>query len=446
MSYLRVVIRNFILTALLLIGCLSLRAQDIPNPLTSGDLTCKTLANGLRLVVREDHSLPLVAMVVVVRAGSAVEPNTRGIAHYLEHLVYQGTKHYPGALAPENALEQVGGVCNAVTSRDMIRFQASVPSSQVDLLVNVLADVVLYPTLDEKSFAKERPVILAEIQQDDDNPLTTLMNHAYLRTYRTFPYRYTPTGSIDEVLGLTVSDVRAFYQRWYTPNNMSVVLVGDVTQARALQLAQQAFGAAKAAKLPELPAEEPAESSAAVRAHLPRNLPDTYQILAFPTPSSRNFSALVATDVVMTLLADGPDALLPAWWARDGVAVKRFGIEFISAHNPGRFLLWAQTESKMAVRLRESTRNLLRVLASSPIPPEELALAKQRLAGQFLLENETYTQQAATLAFYEGLGGAHLMSQYIPTLQSITAEQVQAALPSQLLGWVTSGQRPEDEP
>jgi len=444
-SNLRVLALWLSVLACLLAGCPALRAQDIPNPLTASELSVKTLPNGLRLVIREDHSLPLVAMVVVVRAGSAVEANTRGIAHYLEHLVFQGTKRYPTALGPEAALEQAGGVSNAVTSRDMIRFQASAPSSQLSLLVNVLADVALAPKLDERSFRNERSTILAEIQQDEDNPLYTLFGRAYDLTYRTHPYRHAPTGSIDDVLGLTADDVQAFYQRWYVPNNMSVVLVGDLTQEQAMQLMQQAFGAAKSAKLPDLPPAEAPAADQPARAHIARNLPDTYQVLAFPTPASNNLPALLATDVLMTLLADGGDALLPAWWARDGVTVERFGIEFVSSREPGRFLLWAQTDARMAVKLRESTRELLHSLATNPIPPATLALAKQRLAGQFLLENETYTQQAATLAFYEGLGDAQLMCRYIPTLQSLTAEQVQAAIPAPLLGWVTVGKRPEGE-
>ncbi len=99
---------------------------------------------------------------------------------------------------------------DAVTSRDMIRFQASAPSAQVEVLVKVLADIVQAPTLDAHSFARERPTILAEIQQKDDNPLNALFNHAYELTYRAHPYRYAPTGTIDDVLGLLPTRCRRF--------------------------------------------------------------------------------------------------------------------------------------------------------------------------------------------------------------------------------------------
>lgn len=434
-----------VLLALCVTACPRLCAQDIPNPLPVDKISLQSLANGLRLVVREDHSLPLVAMVVVVHAGSAAESNTNGIAHYLEHLVFQGTAHYPGPLAPQHAIEQVGGVSNAVASRDMIRFQASVPSAQVEVLVKVLADVVQAPTLDEHCFARERPTILAEIQQKDDNPLNALFNHAYEFTYRTHPYRYTPTGTIEDVLGLSADQMQAFHQRWYVPNNMSVVMVGDITQARALQLVQSAFGAAKSAKLPVPPPVETEALSTPVRQHFSRDLAGTYQVMVFAAPPSSEYASLVATDVLTTLLAEGNDALLPAQWANDGLTVGQFGIEFVSTRAPGRILLWAQTDPRQAVKLRDATLNLLRALAAAPLPAETLALARQRVAGQFLLENETYTQQAATLAFYEGLGDVHLACRYIPTVQSVTAEQVQAAMPTKLLAWITIGQHPEGE-
>ena len=102
--------QNIIITALLLAGGQLCRAQEIPDPFPAAEIFQQTLPNGLRLVLREDHSLPLVAMVVTVHAGSASEQQAHGIAHYLEHLTFQGTRHYPGALAPESALEQVGAI------------------------------------------------------------------------------------------------------------------------------------------------------------------------------------------------------------------------------------------------------------------------------------------------------------------------------------------------
>lgn len=432
--------------ALLLAGAVALvRAQEIPNPFPPGERYVKTFANGLRLVVREDHSLPIVAMTVVVRGGAAVDPQGRGIAHILEHLVFQGTKNYPAPLAPQYALEEVGGISNAVTSRDMTRFQAAVGSAQVDLLVRVLAEITQSPTLAAERFDKERPVILAEIQREEDNPITSVLNRGYQLGYRTHPYRFSPSGTILDLLQLQAVDVRSYFKHWYVPNNMSVVLVGDITRARATALVEKAFGAEKSVTLPARPQPETTVPATAARAHFPRDLPDTYQVMVFPGPASRDFSATVTTDVLMSLLADGQDALLPACWAQEHVAVSSFGIEFVTARDPGRFLIWVQTAPNQAAKARNTTLRLLQQLSAGQVPPAPLQLAKQRVASEFLLENETYSQQAATIAFYEGLGEGTRLSQYVPTAQAVTLEQLRAAVPTRLAAWVTLGARVEGE-
>jgi len=431
----------YLLLALLL-GLAAAHADGLPNPFPTGCLAVRTLPNGLRVVVREDHSLPIVSMVVAVRGGSGTSA-APGAAHYLEHLVLQGTKRYPGPLAPQYALEKVGGVSEAVTSRDMTRFQATVESSQARLLVDILADVATAATLDDESFARERPTVLSEIQGMTDDPRALLINLGYQFSYRAHPYRSRPTGGIEDVLRLTPEDVHAYYRRWYVPNNMSVVLVGDITPAQAFGLVEKAFGNAKAATLPGWPADEPPGREIA-EMHIPTDLDDTYQIMAFPVPPINDFTGTLIADLILALLAGDGDGLLRKAWMKDGIPVIDSGVEFISARGPGRLLIWALTEPAQAGKLRRSTMNLLTSLAAAPVPTETLALAKQRLAAELLMENETYSRQAATLAFYEGLGGADAMTRYIPALERLTAEQVRAAMPARLLAWVTLGRRPEE--
>lgn len=436
----------WVLFALLAIGLIGVaRAVDtppIPNPFPPGSLNIKTLPNGLRLVVREDHSLPIVAMVVAVRGGAAAENGAAGCAHYLEHLVFQGTKRYPGPLAPQFALEQVGGISNAVTSSDLVRYQGTIAAAQAPLLIDVLSDLVLNALLTDTSFEMERPTILAEIQRENDNPLVAVMNRAYSLTYPHHPYRHTPTGTIEDVLRTTPQGVRAFYRRWYVPNNMSVILVGDITRERASSLVERAFGVVPAGTLPTTSSWHADPPAITDFPHLDRPLPDTYQVLPFQAPSSRNLSAQAATDVIMTVLADGRNGLLSGWWVRNGLQVRNFGVEYISTRAPGRFMLWVQTDAATAMPVRDTTLSYLLDLAEHGVPDDTLLLAKQRTAAQFLMENETYSQQAATLAFYEGLGGAQLTCQYLPAVQAVTAQQVRTLMPTAPIGWITLGQKP----
>ncbi|HOF89877.1 MAG TPA: pitrilysin family protein, partial [Armatimonadota bacterium] len=340
---------------MLMISAFRACAAELPNPFPPGEVSVSTLANGLRLVVKEDHALPVVALAVAVRSGSAAEMQAPGRAHLLEHLVFQGTKRFPAPLQAQQALEQAGGISDAVTSRDAIRFQAAIASAQAELLTRVLYDVVMAPLLTDDRFEQERPVVLAEIQREDDDPIVTAIAGAYRVSYRSHPYRYSPSGSIQDLLRMTAADVRAFHQRWFSSKNISLVFVGDITAARAKEIVAGNFGLVKPVPLPERPPAEITSFATPARHHTPTALPSTCQAMAFSAPASADFTRMVATDALLTLLVDGPDALLSAWYAGRGLSPARFGGEFVSARAPGRLILWADTPAGQAVPVRDAT-------------------------------------------------------------------------------------------
>jgi zinc protease len=418
-------------------------AAAIPNPFPADSVSITTLPNGLRLVVKEDHSLPIVAANVVIRGGSGVEGASRAAAHYTEHCVFQGTEHYPDTLAPQRAIEQAGGISNGITTRDSTRLEASIASDKVDLVVNILAEIALHPTLTDTIFTGQRPILLAEVQQDEDTPLVTAMNKAYQLGYTTHAYRNPPSGTINDLLRITPDEVRTYHDTWYVPNNMSVVLVGDVTVARAVKLVTDAFGAAPAGKLPDRPAPEIGLPGNPAITHLLRQVPDTYEAITYAAPSASNFPSMAAMDVLVTLLADGLDAQLPGWWGKDGVKVSDFGGEYVSTHDPGRLVIWAETSPAATGVLRRSTDNLLQSIArGTALPPDALELAKTRVAASFLLQNETYSGQSGTLAFYEALYGAQWVTQYVPTIQDVSLDRLRLVTPLEPLAIVTVGTPP----
>jgi predicted Zn-dependent peptidase len=148
-------------------------------------------------------------------------------------------------------------------------------------------------------------------------------------------------------------------------------------------------------------------------------------------------------DLLLTLLADGQDALLPDQWRANGVVVKQFGIEYVGSRAPGRFMIWMDTAPEAAQAARDATIAYMKQLAADPVAPEVWRNAQQRLAARFLRENETYTQQASTLAFYEGLGDARLAGEYLPAVERMTPEQFRTFVPTHCLAWITLGKEPK---
>jgi predicted Zn-dependent peptidase len=379
---------------------------------------------------------------VVVRGGSGADDRPRGIPHVLEHLVFKGSTRFPVAFSAQQALEEVGGVSNATTTRDSTRYQAAVAADQLELALNVLGDVTLNPLLTDDALKGEMQTINLELQRDLDNPLTFAMAQAYYFAYRTHPYRYDPAGDHHDVLGLTIDDVRAFHRRWYVPNNMSVVLVGDITPAAALTLVGRYFGAPAARPLPAWPKAEPPRTGDPTEMHAKTERADTILAMAYTAPSAGDMNVLAAADVLVTMLGDGPESALSSWWAKDGLRVSGFGCEFISTRGDGRMIVWAQADPAVAGKLRTSTRNLLFATAKGALPEGLLAGAKRRVGRQYILENETYSAQAATLAFYDGLGDARMACRYLDAVNAATMDQVRAVTPLDCVDVISLGMTP----
>ena len=441
MTYsLRLIIACLLALMFQVMSAMSLRAQDECNPFPPGSvITLPPLANGLQIVLHENHALPIVAMEVVIRSGAAAEAGMPGVAHFLEHVSFEGTEHFPERFGPQFALESEGGMSNAVTRRDVIRYTGAVASDHAALLAQVLGDIVLHPLLADASLALQRPVITAEYEHQMLDPVTALINTAYQATFLGHPYGVAPVGSLQDIARVTPAMVRDFHAHWFTPNNITVVLVGDITAPQAQAIVQAACGDVPASATPEPSAMDYRFVGAAVNAHLAWNLPATYQALAFPAPAATDFLHFVATQVLAALLINNDHALLPARWASDGVPVERCGQEYVGVKYPGRLLIWAQTAPADAEKLFHSTLAALATLGQAPLAAQDLTLAKDALTRQYLLGNITYSDQAATLAMYAGLGDVTKAGDYLAAIQAVTEAEVRAMAPTTYLARVTLG-------
>jgi zinc protease len=415
-------------------------AAQIPNPFPPGSVvSLPPLSNGLRIVLRENHAQPIVAMEVVIRSGAAAEADMPGVAHFLEHVSFEGSEHFPDRFGPQYALESVGGLSNAVTRRDVIRYNGAVASDQAPLLATVLADIVLHPLLADASLVSQRPVISMEYDHQMLDPVTALVNTAYQATFPGQPYGVAPVGTMEDIQRVTPAMVRDFHRHWFTPNNMTVVLVGDITMARAQSVVQAAFGDARSAILPAVAPMDYRFHSEAVTIHLAWSLPTTYQVMVFSAPSATDFKQFVATQVLASLLINSDDALLPARWADAGLHLGQFGQEYVGSKYPGRLLIWAQTLPADADSLFKTTCAALVALRQTLLPAQNLSRAKSALTLRFLHDNATYSDQAATLAFYASLGDEFGAENYLSAVQTVTDEDVRAQAPKSYLARITLG-------
>lgn len=227
----------------------SARAEQAPS---EGTISQFTLGNGMQVVVIPDHRAPIVTHMVWYKIGSADEPPGKsGIAHFFEHLMFKATSNHPaGAL--DQAVADIGGNDNAFTSYDFTAFHETVPPSALGQMMGFEADRMRNLVLSDEAVTTERDVIMEERRSRIDNDPQAQLDEAVNATlYMNQPYRIPVIGWMQEIEQLNRVDAKAFYDRYYAPNNAVLVIAGDVEPEAVRKLAEENYG--KVPRGPDLP-------------------------------------------------------------------------------------------------------------------------------------------------------------------------------------------------
>jgi zinc protease len=268
------------------------------------------LANGLTLLVQRDTSAPVVSVQVWVKTGSIHEGGLlgAGLSHYLEHLLFKGTERRAGREI-STTVQAHGGNINAYTTFDRTVYYIDLPSAHVGVALDVLADAVLHSTLPADEVAREKDVILREIAMGNDDPDHRLGEALFDTAFRQHPYRYPVIGYKDVFTAVTRDDLVAYYRARYVPNNLVVVVAGDIDPAAVRVLVEEHFGSAPRAKLaPVLVLPEPAQL--APRAlHRHEEVELTRAGLSWQIPGLTHADAPVL-DLLAVLLGQGDSSVL----------------------------------------------------------------------------------------------------------------------------------------
>jgi zinc protease len=205
----------------------------------------RQLANGLDVIVHEDHHVPIVAVNLWYHVGSKNErPGRTGFAHLFEHLMFEGSAHHDTGYFPP--LQRVGAVLNGSTSTDRTNYWEVVPTGAIDLALWLESDRMGYllPALTEQRFETQRDVVLNERRQNYENrpyglAVVAMMAALYPEDH---PYHWVTIGAADDLRAMRLEDVQTFFRTYYHPANASLALAGDIETTRALELADQYFG------------------------------------------------------------------------------------------------------------------------------------------------------------------------------------------------------------
>ncbi|MGP8231568.1 MAG: M16 family metallopeptidase [Methylovirgula sp.] len=218
-------------------------ASSPPAQPAGPKVTSAKLANGLEIVVIPDHRAPVVTHMVWYRNGSADDPvGKSGIAHFLEHLMFKGTKDHPVGEFSE-LIADVGGQENAFTSNDYTAYFQRVPNEHLRTCMDYEADRMQNLVLTDEVVAPERDVVLEERRMHTDSDPADLLNEAVQSALFTrHPYGLPVIGWADDIAGLGRTDALAYYQRFYTPENAILIVAGDVEPQEVVALAGEVYG------------------------------------------------------------------------------------------------------------------------------------------------------------------------------------------------------------
>jgi zinc protease len=202
-----------------------------------------TLDNGLEIVVIPDHRAPVVTHMIWYKVGAADEPPGKsGLAHFVEHLMFKGTRDRPEGEFTR-VIAEVGGQENAFASADYTGYFQRVAREHLGLMMDYEADRMSNLTLTEEQVTSELQVVIEErASRVDNEPASQLSEAVSAALYQSHPYRLPVIGWLHEIEGLTREDALAFYDRFYTPNNAVLVVAGDVTAEEVLRLAEETYG------------------------------------------------------------------------------------------------------------------------------------------------------------------------------------------------------------
>jgi len=220
-----------------------------------------TLANGLTVVLSEDHSTPIVNLQVWYHVGSKNEkPGRTGFAHLFEHMMFKGSKNVEPE-AHTSYISSIGGQSNAYTDDDETVFWETVPSQYLPLALWLEADRMASLRIDKDTFVTEREVVKEERRMRIDNqPFGRLNEIIYDQAFTTHPYKHPTIGSMKDLDAASIEDVRDFFHTFYVPSNATLTLVGDFDSAQALQLVGQYLGRVPKSDRPvprDIPKEPP---------------------------------------------------------------------------------------------------------------------------------------------------------------------------------------------
>lgn len=387
------------------------------------------LSHGLTVIHQHLPATPVVVADVWIRAGASAEPQAwSGMAHFLEHMIFKGTKRLPPGVF-DRLVESSGSVTNAATSYDYAHFFLTSAATRLPETLPYLAEILLYAEIPDEEFYLEREVVLEEIRSCYDDPDWLGFQSLCESMYQRHPYGRSILGDENLLLQHTPNQMRCFHRTHYQPENTIVAIVGGIEEDVALSLVDKSFAEFNVPS--ECPpftaeAEPPAIEIRRTQMYLPR-LEQARLTMGWVGSGVEHLHDAFGLDLLSVILAGGRSSRLVRELREEKHLVFAIESGFSLQKDSSLFTIAAWLEVEQLERVESMIRDRLLQLQTTSISEVELARAKRLLLNDYTFSTETPGQLAGLYGYYQTIATAQISAMYpmaIAQFQALELQQI----------------------
>lgn len=393
------------------------------NFVWASDAQMFRLDNGQIVVIQEVHSNPIVIIDTWIKTGSIDEDDSNnGVAHFLEHLFFKGTKTHPTGEF-DQILETKGAITNAATSKDFTHYYVTIPSKDFNLAMELHGDMLSNPMIPRNEMEKERKVVLEEINKDLKSPSRILQENMNSMLYDTHPYKRRVIGRSEVIETISREGVLDFYNKHYSPSNMITIIIGDVDTAKTLERVKEVFNSEYKKQTKTIYPKESQLTKQQKKVEYIKT-ESGYILIGFRgTPISDNES--YALDVLATILGGGRSSVLNQVLKEKKRLAFSVGAGNSTLKDDGIFYVTANFEPEKCKAVQNAIFEEIKKIQTNGVTDEQLNLAKNIIERDTFYSRESITNIATEIGYTIALtNDIKYYDGYLTNIKNVSKEMV----------------------
>lgn len=386
-----------------------------------------TLQNGQNVIIKEVKENPIVIIDTWIKTGSINENDkNNGVAHFLEHMFFKGTNKF-SAGDFDKILESKGAITNAATSKDFTHYYITIPSKDFDTALEMHADMILNPLIPRVELEKERKVVLEEIAKNEDSPQRILYKNLISQIYKTHPYKREVIGTKNVIETITREEMLDFYNNFYTPQNMTTIIVGDVDPKSTMEKINKIFNQTASKKtLPKYQKEKSLTTNSQIIDKA--DVETAYLMIGFNGVDAKNKKENYELDVLATILGDGITSRLYKSIKDEKQLVQSISAYNSSSRDDGLFIISANFEPQNIEKVKKAIMDEIKLIQQAPPTQNELNKAFSIIERDTYYSRESISNISSEIGYIKTIfDDLNMYETYIQDIKKITPQQIQLA-------------------